>query len=216
MRSRRTPRRPDAARPVRPGARGMSLVEALIAMALLLLVAIGILPLFTRAMVNNAAGGEATAVANHARYRLEELGQLPFNNDALTVQNGVEVMVADHYFSGDPNRQGDEIWAAAGSGTGAEVRDRTSRVRQFRLIDPPGAIDADLDGVIDGLGGLADTDEDGEFDDPQGPTLDITTVHLKETSVELVNPRDDPADPNRRAGALGAAPPYRVRSFRAF
>lgn len=195
--------------------RGMSLVEALLAMALLLLVAIGILPLFTRAMVNNAAGGEATAVANHARHRLEEFGQLPFNNLALTIEDGNERLTADVYYSGDDNAQGDETWAQAGSGSGAQLRDRVSRVRQFRLVDPPGAIDDDLDGVIDGLGGLTDDPADGEFDDPLDDTTDITTVHLKEISVELVNPRDDPANPGG-GGPLGASPPYRVRTFRAF
>ncbi len=197
------------------GERGMSLVEALIAMALLLLVAIGILPLFTRAMVNNVAGSEATQAANHARHRLEELGQLPINNVGLAVTAGNELLNQDQYFSGNEIVHGDEEWAAAGSGTGFDTWMRTTRVRQFRLIDPPGAIDADLDGVVDAIGGLEDLDQDGEFDDPLGPTTDISSIHVKEISVELVSPRDDPTGA-RGAGVLGAAPAYRVREMKPF
>jgi len=206
MTSRRT-LNPTSRRTRGRGERGMSLVEALIAMALLLLVAIGILPLFTRAMVNNAAGSEATAVANHARHRLEELGQLPFNNLAMTIEDGNERLTADVYYSGDFNAQGDETWAQAGSGSGAQLRDRVSRVRQFELVDPPGAVDSDLDGVVDGFGGFGDEDRDGEFDDPLGP-VDPAAVDLKEISVELVSPR--------QGGPLGTSPRYRVRNLRAF
>jgi type II secretory pathway pseudopilin PulG len=196
------------------GERGMSLVEALIAMALLLLVAIGILPLFTRAMVNNAAGAESTLAANHARHRLEELGQLPITNIALEVSTGNQLLTQDQYFSGQ-NARGDEEWDAAGAGTGFETWLRTTRVRQFRLLDPPGAIDADLDGVVDGIGGLEDADEDGEFDNPLGPTTDLSSIHIREISVELVSPRDDPSGA-RGAGVLGAAPAYRVRELKQF
>jgi type II secretory pathway pseudopilin PulG len=195
------------------GERGMSLVEALIAMALLLLVTIGILPLFTRAMVNNAAGSAATQAANHARHRLEELEQLPINNVGLEVAAGNQLLIQDQYFSGAGLIQGDEEWDTAG--TGIEMWFRTTRVRQFRLVDPPGAIDADLDLVVEAIGGLEDLDEDGEFDNPLGPTPDISSIHVKEISVELVSPRDDPTGA-RGAGPLGAAPAYRVRVLKPF
>jgi len=201
--------------PSRRGERGLSLIEALIAMALLLLMAIGILPLFTRAMVNNAAGSEATHSANHARHRLDELGQLPFNNDALEVTAGNELLLQDRYFSGNQHLQGDEDWDAVGAGSGFELWDRTTRVRQFRLVFPPGAVDTDLDGVIDALSGLDDTDDDGEFDAPLGPTPDLSSIHLKEIAVELASPRDDPTGA-RGTGPLGAAPAYRVRTLKQF
>lgn len=202
-------------RPSRRGESGLSLIEALIAMALLLLIAIGILPLFTRAMVNNAAGSEATATANHARHRLEELGQLPFNNLALQITAGDELLVQDRYFAGDQNVQGDEHWDAIGAGAGFELSHRTTRVRQFRLVFPPGAIDENLDNVVDGLGGLQDLDLDGEFDAQVSATTDISSIHLKEVSVELASPRDDPTGA-RGPGPLGAAPAYRVRELKMF
>jgi type II secretory pathway pseudopilin PulG len=202
----------SAARRSRGGERGLSLIEALIAMALLLLVAIGILPLFTRAMVNNAAGSEATQAANHARQQLEELGQLPFNNDVLAIAAGNQLLTEDAYFSGDQNRQGDEFFAAAGAGNGFELWDRTTRVRQFGMR---GVVDDDADNVIDGLVGLEDDNDDGEIDSPLAAGTDVAFVHFKELSVELASPRDDPSGA-RGPGPLGAAPAYRVRTFKSF
>ena len=40
--------------------RGFSVVEALVAAAIILVIASGVLPMFTRAMVNNVAGNEST------------------------------------------------------------------------------------------------------------------------------------------------------------
>ena len=62
-----------------PGrARGFTLVEVLIAAAILLVVALGILPLFMRSIVSNMEGSDHTQVANAARARAEEFFQLPF------------------------------------------------------------------------------------------------------------------------------------------
>lgn len=207
---------PPAPPPAGRGQLGMSLVEALIAMALLLMVAIGILPLFTRAMINNAAGSEATNVANHARHRLEELGQLPFENVGITVAAGSQLLVNDVYFTGDHNLRGDELWAAAGAGTGSRIRGRATRVRQFQLVNPPGPIDNDLDGVVDDLGGLQDSGPvDGEFDDPLPATVVDSRVHVKEVTVELASPNEDPST-GVASGTLGSAPVYRVRTLRTF
>lgn len=202
---------PKRTRRPRRGESGLSLIEALIAMALLLLLAIGILPLFTRAMVNNAAGSESTQSANHARFRIEQLGQLPFNNVAVDVAAGNQLLVRDRYFSGDQNVQGDESWTA-GTAAGFPLWNRTTRVRQFGLR---GTIDSDADNVIDGLVGLEDLDLDGEFDNPLASGTDPSFIHYKELAVELASPRDDPTGA-RGPGPLGAQPVYRVRTFRSF
>lgn len=78
---------------------GLSLVEVLIAAAILLIVAVGILPLFTRALVNNNAGNEYTKVSNHGKSRVEEAFQLPFNEPTLmTVPAGQNAgVVVEHY-----------------------------------------------------------------------------------------------------------------------
>lgn len=194
----------------RAGERGMSLIEALIAMALLLLVAIGILPLFTRAMVNNAAGSEATQTANNARAQLEDLAQLSFNNVALRLDGGDELLTVEEYYMGQPMVQGDERWAPANSDTEQVLYERTTRVRQFSLN---GLQDDDADNVIDSIDGIGDGDHDGEFDNPLPDGTDTQFVHLKEVAVEIVTPR---ATNSGGPGPLGAAPTYHVRTFKAY
>jgi type II secretory pathway pseudopilin PulG len=194
----------------RAGERGLSLIEALIAMALLLLVAIGILPLFTRSMVNNAAGSEATQTANHARGQLEDVAQLSFNNVALRLAGGNQLLTEDAYFSGELMEQGDEHWETAGNGTGLVLYNRTTRVRQYSLN---GLVDSDADNVIDGIEGLTDADDDGEFDNPMPDGTATQFLHIKEISVEVITPR---AANGRNAGPLGSAPTYQVRSFKSF
>lgn len=196
--------------PGRAGERGLSLIEALIAMALLLVVAIGILPLFTRAMVNNAAGSEATQTANHARGQLEDLAQLSFNNVALRLAGGTELLTRDDYFSGVLLEQGDEHWDEPEGGDGAVLFERTTRVRQFSLN---GLDDADSDNIIDGIQGLTDADHDGEFDNPLSDGTAVQFLHVKEVAVEVVTPRAAGGGP---AGPLGAAPTYQVRALKSF
>lgn len=188
------------------GERGLSLIEALIAMALLLLIAIGILPLFTRAMINNAAGSQATQTANHARGQIEDLTQLSFNNLALRVDAGAERLTDDAYFSGAPLGQGDEHWEAPGAGNGTVLAQRTTRVRQFSLNSLD---DSDSDGIIDKIEGLVDGDEDGEFDNPQPSGTAVQFLHVKEVAVEVVTPRA----PN---SPLGTAPTYQVRTIKSY
>lgn len=194
----------------RAGERGMSLIEALIAMALLLLVAIGILPLFTRAMVNNAAGSEATQTANNAREQLEDLGQLSFNNVALRLTGGNQLLTVEDYYMGEPMVQGDERWAPEDSISEQVLYERTTRVRQFSLN---GLRDDDADNVIEVIDGIVDDDEDGEFDNPLPEGTDTQFVHLKEVAVEIVTPR---AGNSGGPGPLGAAPTYHVRTFKAY
>lgn len=205
----RTKRFPVLARG-RAGERGLSLIEALIAMALLLLVAIGILPLFTRSMVNNAAGSEATQTANHARGQLEDLAQLSFNNVALRLDGDAQLLTRDDYFSGVLLEQGDERWEEPGDGDGVVLFQRTTRVQQFSLN---GLDDTDSDNVIDGIDGLTDGDDDGELDNPLPDGTAAQFVHLKEVAVEVVTPRAAGGGP---AGPLGAAPTYQVRALKAF
>jgi prepilin-type N-terminal cleavage/methylation domain-containing protein len=118
--------------------RGFSLIEVLIAVGILLLVALGILPLFTRAMLSNVSGLESTRVSNQARSRLEELFQLPFNSPQLDVPGGSTELVVDQYYS-PSTRQ----WE---SGTGAGVPAifiRTTTIRQYGVTDLTTPLDGD-------------------------------------------------------------------------
>lgn len=69
---------------------GFSLVEALVAALLLLLIAVGILPLFIQSMLNNAQGQDSSTAANFARARLEEFDQLQFSDARMAITAGDE------------------------------------------------------------------------------------------------------------------------------
>ena len=79
--------------------RGLSIVEVMIAAALLLIIALGILPLFSRSIISNRQGLDSTEVSNMARTQMEEYVQLPFNHQMLTVPDGSEVLVVEQHYS---------------------------------------------------------------------------------------------------------------------
>ncbi|MCC6175685.1 MAG: hypothetical protein IT305_10310 [Chloroflexi bacterium] len=83
------------AAPVRPSAdeAGFSIIEGLIAALLLLVVTLGILPLFSRAMNNNVKGNDSTRQANGAINAFEGAVALPFNSGAMSVAAGNQVVV---------------------------------------------------------------------------------------------------------------------------
>ncbi len=64
---------------------GLTLVEMLIAVALLGIVLLGIAPLFIASVRSNYAGNEYTSIHNLARDRLEQLMNLPVTDPQLTV-----------------------------------------------------------------------------------------------------------------------------------
>jgi len=63
---------------------GLTLVELLIALALLGFVLLGIAPLFIASMKSNFSANEYTSINMLARDRLEQLMNLPFNDPQLT------------------------------------------------------------------------------------------------------------------------------------
>ena len=64
---------------------GLTLVEMLIAVALLGIVLLGIAPLFIASVRSNYAANEYTSIHNLARDRLEQLMNLPVSDPQLTV-----------------------------------------------------------------------------------------------------------------------------------
>lgn len=69
---------------VQPAERGFSLVEVLAAVAILGIVALGIVGLFSHSIVVNASGYDYAVVSGVARQALEELQALPFGDANLT------------------------------------------------------------------------------------------------------------------------------------
>lgn len=115
-----------------PGERGFSFVETLVAAGLLLIITLGILPLFTSSIRSNETGREYTMVSNHARSRAEELFQLPFNSPTLTITTGTSRTVADYYALDE------RVWKAGGQAEATTNGDipqwvRTAVIRQYSL-----------------------------------------------------------------------------------
>lgn len=79
-----------------PSEAGFSVIEGLIAALLLLVVTLGILPLFSRSMNNNVKGNDSTRQSNGATDAFETSLALPFNSGAMTVPPGAtSVVVTD-------------------------------------------------------------------------------------------------------------------------
>lgn len=121
---------------------GFSLIEALIASAILLIVAVGVLPLFIRSIANNSTGGELTQKVNQADSRLEEY--LPYNvNNALLNWGATTDLTTQNFYTLGVNRNGDigtttdRGWAGEGwtptTARGEVLWQRTTRVRNFNI-----------------------------------------------------------------------------------
>ena len=123
----------------RPHARseGFTLVEILIMMVILSFVALGIAGLFSHAMITNASGHDYALLASEARFALESIQALPFddpddNNDPLddtgatrtwtpinpnfVIEYTVEDFRVDNWTQADDGSMG---WSVPTTGTGA-------------------------------------------------------------------------------------------------
>ena len=147
----------------REAERGLTLLEALISLAILFMIVIGLLPLFSRSIVSNAQGSNSTVAANFARSQLERLQQVDFNDAALEIPAGNDsLVIPEHYDSATrawlpgPPPAGDPrvLWR------------RTTTVRQY---------------------GAADLLEDGSLDNPLAGGADRSLVQLKEIEVRVLS-----------------------------
>lgn len=163
----------------RDGEAGFSLVEVLVATLLFFIIAVGVVPLFSRSMVANRAGADATAVSQFALSRVEELKDPPFDSAA------VDPGTSDEYYSED-----DRVWKP---GVPPETGDRASWTRVTRITEHS----------------LSDLDEDGAFDDPLPAGADESAIHLKLIEVQVGMIRDAANPRGRRPDlALRAIRPY--------
>lgn len=161
---------------------GFSLVESLIAALILLIIALGLIPLFARALRDNTAGADATQASNHGRARLEEYQQLPFNNQDLALAPGSLTLDRDESWAqGDRDDVGDADegwWPGAPADRGLLLWHRTTTVRQY---------------------GMNDLD-DSRLNAPLPGGTQPAFVHLKEVEVRLESGRPDasPLGPGRQ------------------
>jgi prepilin-type N-terminal cleavage/methylation domain-containing protein len=114
--------------------RGFSLIEVLVAGVILLVIALGLVPLYTRSIRSNVEGFDYTHVSNFAKSRAEEYVQLPFNSPRLTLDGGEEQEQAQDFYSRTEHRWIDEDdWPPSAGDTALFTR--TATVRQFSVTD---------------------------------------------------------------------------------
>lgn len=169
----------------RGAASGFSLIEALLASVILMIVALGVLPLFSRAMVSNLAGSESTSLSSMAMERAEEFYQYPFNSPRLTIPAGSTEVFYDEVWTDTDGRWIDGTAAEVANDETKVLWTRRTRVRQFGINDVLAGSPTPLDGNA-----------------PTG------SVHVKEIEVEVASARQSSV-------ALGPTKDMRIRLFKA-
>lgn len=152
---------------------GFSLIEGLIAALLLAIIVAGILPLFSRAMLNNVQGNDSSQMTNATIVGFESLFGLQFNNQDLELPaGGDELERVDQYSLLD------NTWAPTIDESGPDrwQYERTVRVQQFNF---------------------GDIQLDGRLDTPLPGGTDPTNVHLKLIEITVDQRRAAGAAPYR-------------------
>jgi len=143
---------------------GLSLLEVLIAAALLLTIALAIIPLFLRASQNNLSGIDSSYISETAASNSELYIQEGFNHPNLSIPSGqTELLLREEVWNeGDANVLGDEYWTSA-TPTPANRFWRRVRVLQYSI---------------------SDLEDNGLFDSPLDGDTQANFVHVKEVIVE--------------------------------
>ena len=127
---------------------GMSLIEVLIAVVLIGVIAVSLVPLFTRSVRQNREGGNYTEMTNVARSTLEQFGQFDFNAPQLTLAAGTTEKVTNEYLDPATKRWVTFVPPAVPP-TGAFYQ-RTVQVQQYSAGDllDNGSLDSPQDGAV--------------------------------------------------------------------
>jgi type II secretory pathway pseudopilin PulG len=138
---------------------GLSLVEALIAVALIGLVAVGIVPMFTRAMSDNLAGADYTRVTNFAKTKEEDFSRLPFNQATIQPAIGQTDLMSTEYM--DPSTL---QWSTTAPTTLLNYWTRNTDISQY---------------------GINDTDDDQMFNSKLAGGSSPLMVHIMQAQVQV-------------------------------
>lgn len=121
---------------------GLSLVEALIAVGLIFIIAAGILPLFSRALINNNMGSVGSRNANAAREVGEYAVGSSFDDPWFAIPPGATVLVTeDNWVSdrlaADPDEHNpwEGRWFRRSPGASAVPTDRFGGVTARRIVE---------------------------------------------------------------------------------
>lgn len=143
---------------------GFPLLEVMVAGLILLVIALGLIPLYTRSIRSNVEGFDYSQVSNFAKSRAEEFRQLPFNSARLTVPPGADELTACECYSLEERRWIEEAdCPATGSACETTLFTRTATVRQLGVTD---------------------------LTNPLSGDAPPAAVHLKEITVEVEGSRE--------------------------
>jgi prepilin-type N-terminal cleavage/methylation domain-containing protein len=139
---------------------GFSMVESLIAAAIIGIVAIGILPMFTRAMVDNMAGADYTRVTNYAKSKEEDFTRMRVLDQTIQVPAGQTNLMTTEYM--DPASL---YWVATKPANPLAVWTRVTTFTQYNLYD---------------------TDDDQMFNNPiAGGAVGVDAVQVIQAQVQV-------------------------------
>ncbi|KAB2962209.1 MAG: hypothetical protein F9K16_09730 [Thermoanaerobaculia bacterium] len=188
--------RPDSSVRPRAAEAGFSLVEGLIAAALLVFIILGVLPLFERARLNLLQGNDATSVANAVIDGTDSLLSMPFNSQLTNIPPGpwppppgdptgptTPKLIATDFYLLQGNRWVTDLTPFP---TDRAQFTRTMMIEQFQITD-----------LL----------EDGELNNALPDTAPPGTVQVKRFTSEIVN---------ARTALAGAPTTYRVITYQTF
>lgn len=110
--------------------KGFSLLEVMIAAVILLVIALGLIPLYARSIQSNVSGFDYTQVSNFAKSRAEEFLQYPWNSPRLIVPIGNNQLQITDFYS-----QQDHTWKPVLASGEEALFNRVTTVRQLGIGD---------------------------------------------------------------------------------
>lgn len=196
--------RPDATSHDRGDAdAGFSLVEVLIATALLLVIAISVLPLFMRALESNTSGGRSSQLSTFVNADLETVNQatVDHQNWDLSSGTGGVVDLGQRYWdtgvaydgASMPAHLGDETWVDAETdAVGPILWQRQMTLRKYTFADIHATLGSDPDNPA-----LFTLGHPALFDTPL--TAEGDNAHLTELRISIKENREGiPVDTGQR------------------
>ncbi len=210
------------AAPTRDSQAGFSLLEVLVAVALMGVIGIGILPLFVRAVESTTAGGRSTDVSTFALADVERINQQILDHpDYRMVAGGVVDFGLRFWDAGslDGNvlnfKMGDEEWVEeddVDSSSRLYLYTRQMKVRKYSYADiHPGLLQIQTpEGGGGGDPAIQSSGHSMLFDRPLQADADgnVSNAHITEVRVYV--------KPNREEVALGYGQRVTVSNYRAY
>jgi prepilin-type N-terminal cleavage/methylation domain-containing protein len=119
---------------------GFSLIELMIAAALLAFIALGLIPLFVQSMQNNETGSDYSAGSNGSKSGLEVTAQVDIRSKTMELPvGGLENVVRDSWTQGDPKEIGDAEegtwWPGAPTDKGRILWRREMTTHEYSMGD---------------------------------------------------------------------------------